>query len=264
VEELLPEKRRELIADRLRSVGSVDVATLQREFGVSSMTARRDLQVLEGAGRAQRIHGGAVAPGPPRREDPFRTRLAQNVGAKERLGETVRAFVAEGETVFVDGSTTAYLALRSLLAAGRHLTAITNSVPAMELVASTDVPDATLIGIGGALRKQTRSFVGSTATDAIGRHFADKLIFSVQGLGGDRLFDADPLERNVKRAMLRQARDALLLLDASKLTRAGDHEIGPVAAASTVIVDGGSHEELVALEATGATVRSTADLRNAV
>ena len=264
MEELLPEKRRELIADRLRAVGSVDVATLQREFGISSMTARRDLQVLEQAGRAQRIHGGAVVPGPPRREDPFRARLGQNVGAKERLAEAARALVSEGETAFVDGSTTAYLALRSLLAAGRRLTVITNSVPAMQLVASTDIPDATLIGIGGALRKATRSFVGPSAIDAVGRHFADKLVFSVQGVGGEVLFDADPLEREVKRAMMRQARHTLLLLDATKLARAGAHEIGPVAAVSTVLVDGASLDAIAALEATGAAVHSTADLRDAV
>jgi DeoR/GlpR family transcriptional regulator of sugar metabolism len=158
---LLPEKRRELIAERLRAVGSVQVATLEQEFGISSMTARRDLRLLEQAGRAERIHGGAVAPGPARREDPFRTRLGQAAAAKERLGAIAVELVADGETVFVDGSTTAYLAVRRLLATGRRMTVITNSVPVMDLVASSDVPNTTLIGITGTLRKATRTFVGS-------------------------------------------------------------------------------------------------------
>jgi DeoR/GlpR family transcriptional regulator of sugar metabolism len=253
---LLPAKRRELIAERLRTLGSVHVAALEQEFGISSMTARRDLQLLERAGRAERIYGGAVAPGPARREDPFRTRLGQAIEAKERLGLAACELVADGETVFVDGSTTAYLATRSLLAAGRRISVITNSVPVMDLVASSDVPGTTAIGIAGTLRKATRSFVGPDAIEAIGGHFADKLIFSVQGVAGGVLYDADPLEREVKRAMIRQARQKLLLIDGSKLSLPGAHEIAALPAVSIVVVDGASATDVRALEALGITVRA--------
>ena len=254
---LLPAKRRELIAERLRTLGSVHVAALEQEFGISSMTARRDLQLLERAGRAERTHGGAIAPGPPRREDPFRARLGQDIEAKERLALAADELVADGETVFVDASTTAYLAIRSLLAAGRRISLITNSVPVMDLVASSDVPGTTAIGIAGALRKATRSFVGADAIEAIAGHFADKLVFSVQGLAGGVLYDADPLEREVKRAMIGQARQRLLLVDASKLSRRGGHDIGPLSDVSIAVVDGASPADLRQLEARGVAVRST-------
>jgi predicted ArsR family transcriptional regulator len=43
----LPEQRRQRIVMRLREAGSVTVAGLEKELGISAATARRDLVVLE-------------------------------------------------------------------------------------------------------------------------------------------------------------------------------------------------------------------------
>jgi predicted ArsR family transcriptional regulator len=46
----LPEQRRQRIVMRLREAGSVTVAGLEKELGISAATARRDLVVLERQG----------------------------------------------------------------------------------------------------------------------------------------------------------------------------------------------------------------------
>src|SRR5262249_36473223 len=58
----VPAGRQRIILQLLRTRGSVSVADLEREFGISAMTARRDLRVLEDAGLAQRTYGGAIPP----------------------------------------------------------------------------------------------------------------------------------------------------------------------------------------------------------
>ena len=82
----VPARRRDLIAAKLRADGSVTVAALEAEFGISPMTARRDLHALERQGLARRTHGGAIAPGSASHEDPFRERMVHASGSKERLG----------------------------------------------------------------------------------------------------------------------------------------------------------------------------------
>ena len=83
------------------------------------------------------------------------------------------------------------------------MTVLTNSLPVMDLMAQSGAAHAELIGLGGWLRKQTRSFVGPATIAAIERHFADKLLFSVNGFASDGvLTEADPLEAEVKRAMV--------------------------------------------------------------
>src|SRR5215218_1648800 len=119
----LPEQRRQRIEMRLREAGSVTVAGLEKELGISAATARRDLAVLEGQGKAKRTHGGAVPPGLAQHEDSFQQRLGEAVRAKERLARAAAALLGAEETVFVDSSTTAYYTARRMLAGATGLLA---------------------------------------------------------------------------------------------------------------------------------------------
>ena len=248
----VPARRRDLIAAKLRADGSVTVAALEAEFGISPMTARRDLHTLERQGRARRSHGGAIAPSPASHEDPFRERMVHASGSKERLGRAAQQFVEHGEALFVDSSTTAYFAVRSLLAAGHRMTVLTNSLPVMDLIAQSDAGQAELIGLGGSLRKQTRSFVGPATIAAIERHFADKLLFSVNGFAPDGvLTEADPLEAEVKRAMVGRSAAAILMLDGSKFERAGLSAITDLRAVDLVLVADATAAQLAPLQSAG-------------
>jgi len=82
---LLPGERRRLIARHIRERGSAAVAELEQQFGVSAMTARRDLVVLERQGVVRRTHGGAVFPGLSSHEDSFYQRLELAVAANSAL-----------------------------------------------------------------------------------------------------------------------------------------------------------------------------------
>src|SRR3954447_5830763 len=109
---LLADERRRLIAERLVERGSVSVAAIEAEFGVSPMTARRDLHELERQGIARRTHGGAVLPGLSSHEDSFFQRLEVAPAQKERLAAAALKLVTPGEAVFVDSSTSGYFAAR--------------------------------------------------------------------------------------------------------------------------------------------------------
>jgi DeoR/GlpR family transcriptional regulator of sugar metabolism len=250
--QLVPAQRRELIAERIRDAGSVSVAALEAEFGVSPMTARRDLQILEREGRARRTHGGAVAATLALDEDAFQSRLGDHAEAKRKLGQAAADRIEEGETVFVDCSTTAYHAVRSLVQSGKAVTVLTPSVSVMDLIARSDAPQLELLGLAGSLRRLTCSFVGPQTVRAIQDHFADKLLFSVKGLApGNVLTDANPLEAEVKRTMIERARESILLIDGSKFDHAGLSAIAPITAVDTVLVTGGEPAHITALADSG-------------
>lgn len=218
----LPEERRRRILALLREEGTISVAALEDQFGISAMTARRDLDSLEREGQVRRTYGGAVLPELSAYEDSFKQRLGHAVSAKERLAAAAVAAVNPGATVFLDGSTTTFFLARRLIAAGSAATIVTNSVPVMHLVAAADRPGLQLVGVGGLLRKLTGSFVGPLAAAAVAAHVADMTFLSVKGVTpGGLLTDPDPLEAEVKRAMLRHCRRGVLLIDGSKLEHAG-------------------------------------------
>jgi DeoR/GlpR family transcriptional regulator of sugar metabolism len=92
----LSEARRTQIAEMLQATGAVTVAELQGRFGVSPMTARRDLTILAERGVARRTHGGAVRPSIAAGEDSFAHRLGEHSAAKARLAEAAYALLAPG------------------------------------------------------------------------------------------------------------------------------------------------------------------------
>ena len=146
----------------------------------------------------------------------------QEVDEKIRLARHVAADVAPNEAVFIDSSSTAHYVLRALLDARTPVTLVTNSLLLMALVAAADAPQVELIGLGGELRKLTRSFVGSTTVQAIRDVFVDRLVFSVKGIERDGyLTDPDPLEAEVKRAMIERARNVVLVATGQKFDAAG-------------------------------------------
>lgn len=256
---MLADVRRAEIAEVLRTRGSISVADIEKQFGVSSMTARRDLADIEARGLARRTHGGAVMPTIAAHEDSFASRMAVHTDAKRALGESGAALVAEGESVFLDSSSTAYHVAGALLATGRRATVITNSLPVMDLIAGASGDAVDLVAIGGALRRLTRSFVGPVATAAIAAHHADRALFSVKGLTPTgALTDADPLEAEIKRQMVQHAATSVLLLDASKASTSGLAVVTSLSEVDQVLVEGFDAAQVDALRAHGAVVTPVA------
>jgi DeoR/GlpR family transcriptional regulator of sugar metabolism len=254
---VLAETRRREIAEQLLTSGAVTVGEVESRFGVSPMTARRDLAELERRGIVRRTHGGAVLPTISAHEDSFARRLKSGEAEKRALADAAVSLLTARETVFLDSSTTSYFVARRMVDTGLAATVLTNSLPIMELVFNEGGPGLELIGMGGTLRRLTRSFVGPFAVRTIEGHFADRLFLSVKGLAENgMLTDADPLEAEVKRTMIEQAGDATLLIDRSKLTVRGLNVIAPLGAVSGVLTHGVTRAEADALRGLGASVRT--------
>lgn len=232
------------------------VSEVEARFGVSAMTARRDLAELERRGLVRRTHGGAVLPTISAHEDSFARRLNTDADAKRRLADEAVALLAPRQSVFLDSSTTSHFVARAMVDTGIAATVLTNSLPVMELIFSEGGPNLELIAVGGNLRRLTRSFVGPIAVRTIQGHFVDRLFLSVKGLTENgMLTDADPLEAEVKRAMIGQAAESTLVIDRSKLSVRGLSAIASIAEVSGVLAHGLSEHEADGLRAAGASIR---------
>ena len=253
---VLAETRRREITEALRSNGAVTVAELELRFGVSPMTARRDLDELERRGLVRRTHGGAVLPTTSAHEDSFARRMKVETEAKRRLAEEAVAMLSPRETVFLDSSTTSYFVARRIIETGVATTVLTNSFPVMELIFNEGGSTADIIGVGGTLRRLTRSFVGPFAVRTVQGHFADRLFLSVKGLTESGMMtDADALEAEVKRTMIAQAGESTLLIDESKMRARGLSVIAAVGEVSNVLAHGLAGEEVTTLRAAHPSVR---------
>ena len=244
-----------MILELLRERGSISVAAVEEQFEVSPMTARRDLALLAESGYARRTHGGAMLPELAGHEDSFQSRVEQDTEAKSRLAKAVAETLAPDETIFIDSSSSAYFVVRQILELGTPLTVLTNSLPVMSLVGGSDAPQIELIGIGGSFRKLTRSFVGAEAVRMIERFFVDQIVFSVKGIEMEGyLTDPDPLEAEVKRAMIDRARSVLLVAHSQKFNERGLNVIVPASQVDTAFLSDPPPAGVRVLESAGADV----------
>jgi DeoR/GlpR family transcriptional regulator of sugar metabolism len=253
---LVPAERRRLILERLRERGSVTTATLEEDFDISPMTARRDLSILAENGLAHRTHGGAVLPELAAHEDSFQSRMNQHVEAKVRLARAVAETVASEETLFIDSSSTAYFVVREIVDAEIRVTLLTNSQPVMTLVGASDSQLVELIGLGGRFRKLTSSFVGPETLQSISSFFADRVIFSVKAIErSGYLTDPDPDEAAVKRAMIMRSRNVTVVSEATKFDGHGLNVIVAAGELDTAYVEQSPTDGAQILRAAGVEVR---------
>jgi DeoR/GlpR family transcriptional regulator of sugar metabolism len=253
----LPERRQQRIAMLVRETGGVTIAGLEKELGISAATARRDLAMLERRGKVKRTHGGAVPPGLTQHEDSFQQRLGEAVDQKKRLARVAATLLEDGETVFIDSSTTAYYAARRILAGTPGVTFLTNLVPVMDLFSTADPSGASMVGLGGDFRALTLSFVGPCTMHAIESYMSDRAFISVKGITPDgQLTDINPLEAEVKRAMIRQSKRPVLLADGRKFEQRGFSVISHVSEVSLVLTADASRVHVDAMETLGVEVQS--------
>lgn len=230
------------ILQLIRMEGRAKVNDLAQRFGTSAVTIRSDLNELDGRGLVQRSHGGAVIQNTVFRESPVEERSSRQSLEKQRIGALAATMIHEGETVILDSGTTTLEIARNLRDA-RNIQVLTNGLNiAVELLAARAVQ--TII-MGGTVRDDSASVVGRATEDMFEQFSADKLFLC--GAGCDPAFGVSGTnleETMANRAMLRAAREIILVADASKFTRRSMSLIATFSEIDLVISDAGMPAEL--------------------
>jgi DeoR family transcriptional regulator of aga operon len=235
---LLVEERRRKILEALERSERVTVQELVRQFGVSAVTVRKDLDALTEAGAIVRSHGGALKPAGPI-DIAVDIKEILHHEEKARIGAAAAALVQNDETIILDSGTTTLEVARQIAARRfRSLTVITNGLNiAMEMARLSHVR---LIMIGGMVRHVSYSVVGPHAEQMLRGLNADRLFLGVDGLDLQfGLMTPDVLEAQLNAMLIGVAREVNVVTDSSKFTRRSLSVIARLEAVHRVITDEG-------------------------
>jgi len=208
------ERRRKELAKLVRGSGTISIEQASSRFEVSTMTIRRDLEILEAEGSLKRVRGGAVGVTGPRSYD---DRLATHRSAKRVIAKKALEFVPRRGSIALDASTTVN-ALAEMLGEAEHLVACTNSIQTFEALGRLSGVEAQLTG--GTHEAVTGSLVGPIANAGARLIHTGVFFTSAAGLsptGGTS--EASLAEAEVKRHLSQSAELTVLCLDSSKLGR---------------------------------------------
>lgn len=216
---MLALERRKRILERLSSDGAVMVSKLSTELGVTEETVRRDLEKLEAEELLRRTHGGALSMDEGSHELSFERRKGLNVESKQALAKKAAEYIASGDTIFLDASTTTFYISKEIKNM-KNVTVITNSIRVINELSG--VEDIKVIAVGGIV-SNNQSLVGAMTENYITENFfADKMFFSSKGIGENAVvLESNEQECFIKQRMIKNARIRYYLCDKSKMGRVG-------------------------------------------
>lgn len=223
--------------DWLAAEGRIEVAEVAGRLGVAPETVRRDLRVLEEAGRLQRVHGGAVP-----------VRLAPPVNVDADTPDTDHAVAAlvwadlprQGTILLSAGHLT--LALAKAITDDPPeqpgLTMITNSLDAAVLLSKSS--QLSVYNIGGTVSRETRAQEGDWALTELRRIQTDVCVVCPGGITLDGLSQATPAAAAVSRAEVAAGQRVVAMVDAAVLGRAAFVQFAGLDQVDALFVTGGA------------------------
>jgi DeoR family transcriptional regulator of aga operon len=240
--QMLIDERRQHILSLVENQGRVLVAELSRDLGISQITIRKDLELLQSKGLVHRTHGGALRVQSGALFDPsLQEKQKQHSQEKQRIAAAAADMVQEGQCILLDSGTTT-TAIAQALKRFSQLTVITNAVNIAIELASTDFE---VILTGGSLRKNSFSLVGPLAEDVLEEINADILFLGVDGFDPEiGVTTPNFLESRVNRAMVKAARRVVAVCDSTKFSRRSLSRIVPPSAIHCVITDRNVHPSI--------------------
>jgi len=243
---LLKVQRQQKILDILKNKEILKVTQLAKLMDTSMMTISRDLEQLEDAGLAKRIHGGVMLTNTDDsvQQKHFYERYGEYMEEKSRIGHFAASLVYKGANVFFDAGTTT-LEMINHLPRDIEITAMSPG-----LLASVELcsfPNVTVVSIGGIVHKSSFCTTNSMALDQIRLFNADLAFISTRAF---RLPDGAQETQlpliEVKREIVKTAQHVVLLADHNKFDNTGLAKSVPASDIDEIITDIALNEEIAA------------------
>jgi len=240
-DKILALERHRRIVEMARRQEVVKVDELTDFFDVSEVTIRHDLGVLAKEGLLIRKHGGAIINARTDLAMAFEQRVGLNMETKRAIGIAAAQFVQPGDTILIDAGTTNLEFARNLPAIS-PLTVVTNALNVATQVGA--LPNVNVVLLGGLLDRRTVSTIGLNTMRELEDIVVTKLFLGIHAVDpGNGLTDVLMEVAQVKKAMIRAAKQVILLADSSKWGKSAFVKIMPLSAVHVVVSDSNLPEE---------------------
>lgn len=205
--------RRMDIFNLLQKNKAVEVSELARLFNVSTMTIRRDLEMLEKQGLVTKNYGGAQLNQGAAIEPSFTLKQKTQMNCKSAIAKEAARFVQDGDSILIDCGTTTLQLCRFIQ--DKRITVITNSWPAVSYLQAN--PKIKLILAPGIYSSTSNGVISAMTIDFFHQFQADKVFVGSQGFDlkeGATVPDMEDCQ--VKRALIKSGRKKFLMIDHEK------------------------------------------------
>ncbi|MBQ9087966.1 MAG: DeoR/GlpR transcriptional regulator [Lentisphaeria bacterium] len=207
-------QRQRKILDMLQR-GKLLIREAAVELGVTEMTLRRDLKLLEERKLILCVKGGAI-PYPAKYEP--ESAASEMTDCKFAIANALYQRIMPAESIFISAGSTSLAFAKVIARCNRlPLTVITNSLPAASTLFRSCCK---VILLGGELRSNSLDLVGPIAEKNLEEYHVDWLISGCDAALSDYgFYTSDISVSNLEKKSLRIASHAAIITDSSKFGR---------------------------------------------
>jgi DeoR/GlpR family transcriptional regulator of sugar metabolism len=242
---MLIQERQKRILTLVNLQGNISIKELSSRLNVSEMTIWRDLQLLDSQKLIKRVRGGAIKEQTKQNNEPqFEYKEAIHSDEKIKIAQYAAAeLIGDGEIIILEGGTTVASMVPFL--EKKNLTLLTNGLNTINK-ASAILKTITVMCCGGILRDISHTFVGPQAEAFFSGFHANKIFLSATGFTFENgLTDPNPLEVQIKQAMVKSVEKVIALIDSSKFGRNSLSQIIMMEDIDILVTDSGAPENMV-------------------
>ena len=230
--------RQEKILEILEKQGYATVKSLGGILHYSTATINRDLNDLQKRGLVSRSYGGVELVRSP--YVPILLRANKMRSEKKHIGRVAASFVRDGDTIFIDGSTTAQC-MEQYLIEKKRLTVITNNIM---LTVNLSKYDIKVICLGGEVVEAPCMLFGTETVENAEKYKVDKMFFSTEAISSKGIIASGIYDLMLK-SVAKNATEIFYLVDHKKIDRSFNRVYGDLSMIDHVISDYDFSTEIV-------------------
>lgn len=228
------EVRHKTILEKVRSAGRIYVKDIAELLGVTEVTIRRDLAVLQNDGLVTKTYGGAVLAA-PEVSSSVRYRQTKKVSAKKTIGKLAGDLVKDGDIIYLEAGSTCYEII-PYLANRKNLSVIVNSLYLMRRL--HEQPGHRVIIIGGEYRPERMDMVGPGAEAAIAQLGGFKAFTGADDIAIDAgISGADRVTVGFAKMVLKRASEVIFVGDNTKFDKPALYKIADIDRLDYIVTD---------------------------
>ena len=237
-------ERRKKICQMLMDYKSVDVSRLSKLFNISTVTIRKDLELLESEGFLTRTHGGAVL------NDSFQPQgsvpeAAENMCSPgEELIATIASHFIQDDAFIFLGMGPVCTQISRILAQKKNLTVVTNNISAAINLKKT--PDFNVVVTSGTFGFYNGDYgvMDAFYTGFLDTMYFDAVLISVDGISLNSGYSVDNSNLCLTyQSVCKKTGEVIICAESSKFSRNSFARIGAPDLATKVITTEGVPEE---------------------
>ena len=239
-------ERHKYILDKLNKYGFVRITDVANELGVTKVTIRKDVKILESKGLLYKVHGSARPANPHVADLDVHVKDNINRDAKRLIAQRAVELLDDNDSIIIASGSTIYSFAEEIkMRQWHHLNIVT---PFLRLgVLLNEAENVNVVQLGGTVHKKSLSVLGEEASRSLDDCICSKLFFGVDGIDLEHGITTSLDEAKLTRKMMKASSQNIVLADSSKFGQRGFGRICALEDIDVIITDDGIPEQMVTI-----------------